>query len=145
MSEAWDGRPPGGAAERTGYHWLVPKAGARFAWPVLWCRVGGDFQWLFQNKSEEDAAAYAQHIADGSWTYGGPCPTPAEVAALVAAAERRGMERAARIADEAMRSQRRTQAEFPRQSTEWCAASEAASTARGIAAAIRAAMQEPGA
>ena len=124
MSDAWDGRPPGDAAKRDGWHWM--QAG-RNPEPAEWSH--GRQLWRIAGSP----LGYAPGDAAAAWRYIGPCLTPAEHAAAVkdaykrgwndreadfvagaertgmvvveadaiAAAERRGMERAAGIADAA--------------------------------------------
>ena len=84
MTETWDGRPEN--PERDGWHWIMTTGGkthACFWYANLWTTPVGDGA-----LSPEDVS---------NWRYLGPVLTPAEIAAQVEAAERRGMERAADI------------------------------------------------
>lgn len=78
-SDAWDGRPQN--PERTGPHelWNLPEHGG--LGPTFWTWDADVQCWTlgFYMKHPEEAAR--------AWRYGGPCHTPAEVAALVAADE----------------------------------------------------------
>ena len=77
MSDAWDGRPPGDAAQRDGWHWMQagrdPKPAGWSAERQLW--------WL-----AESPLGYAPGDAAAAWEYLGPCLTPAEHAAAIRAA-----------------------------------------------------------
>lgn len=84
MTEQWDGRPQN--PERDGWHWLMQDA---LLYPARW---------------DEAASAWHQsrfctpHEIARLNDYCGPCLTPAEVEARVAAARREALEEAAKIA-----------------------------------------------
>jgi hypothetical protein len=78
--------------EKSGWHWLSCRHLSNTPTPHEW--VADDGYWVLGEGEE---------ITDG-YSYLGPCHTPAEVAAMLAEAERRGMERAAEISKSVARS-----------------------------------------
>lgn len=87
MSEPWDGRPQN--PERDGWHWLL--AGNHEPYLLQW---GSDNQ-----RWGDYPGTSATDLAEFGIGYLGPCHTPAEVAALVEAARREGLEEAAGIVE----------------------------------------------
>lgn len=79
--------------ERDGWHWIIGWNRTPFV--AQWVADteqfvgGGIYEW-------RDGEDVAQGVVAQGWTYGGPCLTPAEVAARVEAARREGIEAAAR-------------------------------------------------
>jgi hypothetical protein len=63
--------------ERTGPHWIEDRALNHVAC-VVWCHVMEQYHDMAQTMTPKGAAKF--------WTYLGPCMTPDEVAAAVAAA-----------------------------------------------------------
>jgi len=85
MSEQWDGRPQN--PERDGWHWL--QYGSDKPVPTLWI-----------SQIWANGPAYSpQGIVELGYRYLCPCHTPAEVAALVEAARRAGLDEAACIVE----------------------------------------------
>lgn len=85
MTEQWDGRPQN--PERDGPHWIIGWNGKLFV--AEWDATGEDWFWAGGDES-------AVGVVAAGWGYAGPCLTPAEVEARVAAARREGIEMAAR-------------------------------------------------
>lgn len=76
MSTEWDGLPPGEAAQRDGWHWLSSRY-ADTPEPCLW--DADQQQWQY-------AGWCVPEYVSKQAVYLGPCLTPAEIAALTAAA-----------------------------------------------------------
>ncbi len=92
MSETWDGRPE--SPERDGWHWLHHPEDLR---PMV-------TPWNAELQGWPSGALHSpQGVVDLGFRYLGPCLTPAEVAAALAQAERRGMDRALDAAKKAWR------------------------------------------
>lgn len=99
MSEAWDGRPPGEAAERDGWHQIeTPLDAGRPC--VAWWQATGPLAGSW--RPCWSAGVYsADSAARCGWRYVGPCFTPAEVAAQIAAAVEAEREAIRALIDEA--------------------------------------------
>ena len=98
MSE-WDGRPPGEAATRDGWHWLTAWNGGegwetRMPWCAKWRADRQVWAEVEPDECGEMLDREPAFMACGHH-YLGPCLLPAEVAALVAAARREALEEAA--------------------------------------------------
>lgn len=92
MTDAWDGRPPGGAADQSAHRLLAaPTEGGRVEFSAIW---DGGCWW-----SSPGAPVRPAEAAKWDWRYLGPCLTPDEVAAREAAARRAALEEAARVAE----------------------------------------------
>ena len=108
MTAAWDGVPQN--PEREGWHWLVPAIN-----PTL---PPGAYRWHAPPRSDVVGMWEAGHPLDvvrRCYAYLGPCLTPAEHAAALAAARAEGrlagMEEAAGIADQSSARCRRREGE----------------------------------
>jgi hypothetical protein len=80
--------------ERDGWHWVDSRAHGLHAleWNSMW--RGSACGWWHGSTSADTPSEFAT-LRD--LRYLGPCHTPAEVAAMLAKAEQRGMERAAKM------------------------------------------------
>lgn len=82
MTNPWNGRPPGDAAEQRGWHWLCSRHNEKAVIAVQWVpssdawEAGGGSLWT------------ARMLGGSGWRYLGPCLPPADIAALRAERDR---------------------------------------------------------
>lgn len=89
MAERWDGLPEN--PERDGWHWVEGRGYAHpTVFPAFWmhAREIGRFEW----RRGGGGAIFSQDGAARWWCYLGPCLTPDEHRAALAAARREGAE-----------------------------------------------------
>lgn len=85
--------------ERDGWHWVVAADPNVSTETAPWWWSSGNQHWL---PPVDVSGAAPLNPSRVQWRYLGPCLLPAEVAAQVAAAERRGIERAKAAAAECL-------------------------------------------